>query len=172
MFLINAIEVVGNTVLSEKETAHITQPFSGKRLGPNRINLLLRRFTEAFVAKGFVTTRAYVGEQNLKRGTLTITVVPGKVEAIVVNGKPLSSIADTNASKPLPGVVNGGWLTDEGTLLASPVTDPNGRSLRFSTKRQMTQEQWVAPKQGNLDVGSHLLPLGKEHMKRQEKLRG
>ncbi|WP_196391523.1 POTRA domain-containing protein, partial [Ralstonia solanacearum] len=43
--------------------------------------------TEAFVARGFVTTRAYLAPQNLKNGVLTIAVVPGKVEALQINGK-------------------------------------------------------------------------------------
>ena len=79
-FDIRRIEVEGNTVLSDAEVDAVTAPFIGQRLGANRINLLLRRFTEAFVAKGYITTRAYLGEQNLASGVLRVTVVPGRVE--------------------------------------------------------------------------------------------
>lgn len=115
-FRIDHIDVTGNTVLAAEEVERITRPFINRRLGTNRINLLLRRFTEAFVAKGFVTTRAYLGEQNLKSGILAVTVIPGKIEAIQINERRLQpSSADAQ-----PGTVNGGLLTDQGTIWASP----------------------------------------------------
>jgi hemolysin activation/secretion protein len=129
MFLIQDIEVAGNTVLSEEEVHRVTQPFLNKQLGSNRINLLLRRLTETFVAKGLVTTRAYLGEQNLKGGTLTITVIPGKIEAIQVNGKTLRPVSDDDK-----GIVNGGLFTDTGTVLASPVRV--GEVLKLSDLEQ------------------------------------
>ncbi|WP_196385656.1 ShlB/FhaC/HecB family hemolysin secretion/activation protein, partial [Ralstonia solanacearum] len=86
-FDIHRIELTGNTVLDADTVEHVTQPFVNRALGTNRINLLLRRLTEAFVARGFVTTRAYLAPQNLKNGVLTIAVVPGKVEALQINGK-------------------------------------------------------------------------------------
>lgn len=109
-FEIQRIEVTGNTVLSDAEIGAITAPFIGKPLGANRINLLLRRFTEAFVARGYITTRAYLGEQNLATGVLKVTVVPGTVESIRLNGR---------AIRPGDGgwfdTVGGGLLADAGT---------------------------------------------------------
>lgn len=114
-FMVERIEVRGNTVLSDEAIAEITAPFLHKRLGSNRINLLLRRFTEAFVAHGYITTRAYLGEQNLASGNLIITVVPGKVEAIQLNDRPIrpnkGGLFDT---------VGGGLLTDAGTAWQFP----------------------------------------------------
>ncbi|WP_230427145.1 ShlB/FhaC/HecB family hemolysin secretion/activation protein [Collimonas humicola] len=116
-FKIDHIELAGNTVLPAVQVEEITRPFIGKHLGSNRINLLLRRLTEAFVARGLITTRAYLGEQNLKDGKLIITVIPGKIEKITLNGQPLSTAQGYVASGPLQG---GGWLTDRGVLLALP----------------------------------------------------
>lgn len=114
-FDIHRIEVQGNSVLADSEIEAITGPFLGRALGTKRINLLLRRFTEAFVAKGYITTRAYLGEQNLSTGVLVITVVPGKIESIQLNGTTIGpgmgSFFDT---------VGGGWLTDAGTALQFP----------------------------------------------------
>lgn len=127
-FDIHRIEVHGNTVLSDSEVETITAPFVGHALGTNRINLLLRRFTEAFVAKGYVTTRAYLGEQNLASGVLVITVVPGKIEAIQLNGRSI---------KPNTGgvfdTVGGGWLTDVGTAMQFPTP---GDTLRLPDLEQ------------------------------------
>ncbi|PFH10113.1 hemolysin activation/secretion protein [Collimonas sp. PA-H2] len=116
-FKIDHIDLVGNTVLPPWQVEDITRPFIGKHLGSNRINLLLRRLTEAFVARGMITTRAYLGEQNLKDGKLIITVIPGKIEKITLNGQPLSTEQGYVGPSPLQG---GGWLTDRGVLLAMP----------------------------------------------------
>jgi hemolysin activation/secretion protein len=50
------------------------------RLGD--INALLRAITNAYVAKGFVTSRALVGPQDLSDGVLQIIVVEGELEAV------------------------------------------------------------------------------------------
>jgi len=116
-FLIHQIEFVGKTVLSQRELAQVTQPFIGKKLGRNRIGLLLRRLTEAFIAHGYITTRAYLGQQNLSSGVLTIHIVPGRIEGYALNKKVL---------RPLPpdwkpfDTYGGGLLTDAGTAWAFP----------------------------------------------------
>lgn len=127
-FDIHRVEVQGNTVLSDSEVEAITAPFVGHALGANRINLLLRRFTEAFVAKGYITTRAYLGEQNLSNGVLVITVVPGKIEAIQLNGRSIRPNAGG-----LFDTVGGGWLTDFGTAMQFPAP---GDTLRLPDLEQ------------------------------------
>lgn len=114
-FEIHRIEVEGNRVLSDAEVSAITAPFVGHRLGANRINLLLRRFTEAFVAGGYITTRAYLGQQNLASGVLRVTVVPGRVETFQLHSK------------------GGGWLTDAGTEWQFPAP---GDTLRLADLEQ------------------------------------
>lgn len=118
-FTIDRVELVGNTVLSSSEAKRITTPFVGRQLGANRINLLMRRLTEAFIAKGYITTRAYLGEQNLASGILSVTVVPGKIENFRVNGQMAGSVVPVQVERG--GPYNGGWLTDWGTLAAFPV---------------------------------------------------
>lgn len=89
MFQIDEIEVTGNTILSAKEIEKIVSPFRGTSLGVNRINLLIRRLTVAYVEKGYITTRAYLREQNLKSGKLRIDIVEGTLEGIRYNGEKL-----------------------------------------------------------------------------------
>ncbi|WP_296651619.1 ShlB/FhaC/HecB family hemolysin secretion/activation protein [Paraburkholderia sp.] len=115
MFRITRIEFTGDTVLSRRQLDALAQPFLGRELGRNRINLLLRRVTEAFIAHGYITTRAYLGAQNLSSGTLTIRVVAGHVAAFTLNGKPLRP-GDPKAG-PF-GTHGGGLLTDAGTAWA------------------------------------------------------
>jgi hemolysin activation/secretion protein len=119
-FQIDHIELTGNTVLTPADVERLSKPFLGHRLGVNRINLLLRRLTEAFIAKGFITTRAYLGEQTLASGTLILTVVPGKIESFQINGQTVRSLIPAQVVSD--GPYGGGWLTDAGTLAAFPAT--------------------------------------------------
>src|SRR6478672_2765247 len=63
MFLIERIALKGNTLLSDEEVRSIVAPFLNKRLGVNRLNLLLRRLTRSYIDRGYITTRVYVGRQ-------------------------------------------------------------------------------------------------------------
>ncbi|MEO7322770.1 MAG: ShlB/FhaC/HecB family hemolysin secretion/activation protein, partial [Burkholderiales bacterium] len=73
-------------ILSIADERRLVAPFEGKRLGVNRINLLLKRLTQAFIDRGWITTRAYIGNQNLASRILELTVVPGRIEKLVYNG--------------------------------------------------------------------------------------
>ncbi|MGY6122042.1 ShlB/FhaC/HecB family hemolysin secretion/activation protein (plasmid) [Paraburkholderia strydomiana] len=112
LFRIDHVEFVGDTVLGRRELDTIAAPFIGKELGRNRINLLLRRVTEAFIARGYITTRAYLGAQNLASGTLRINIVDGKVSAFTLNGHPLRP---RERDEPWYRTHGGGLLTDAGT---------------------------------------------------------
>lgn len=103
VFPISRIELSGDTILSAGERQQLLTPFLGKQLGQRRIDLLLRRLTAAYLDRGYVTTRAYLAPQNLAGGTLVITVLPGKLESIELNGKPLTGAART----ALPGNADG-----------------------------------------------------------------
>lgn len=54
----------------------------GRCLGANSINLVLTRVQNAIIARGFVTTRVLAAPQDLKSGTLQLTVLPGRIRAI------------------------------------------------------------------------------------------
>lgn len=130
-FAIHRIELTGNTVLDAATVARITQPFVNHDLGTNRINLLLRRLTEAFVQQGFVTTRAYLPPQNLKDGVLTVAVLPGKVESLQINGQ---TVKTTVPNQPTAeSSRNGGWLTDAGTVWSMPAV---GDTLKLTDLEQ------------------------------------
>ena len=51
-------------------------------LGARGIAAVLSRLQRALVTKGYVTSRVLVGPQNLRTGTLTLTLVPGRMRAI------------------------------------------------------------------------------------------
>jgi hemolysin activation/secretion protein len=130
-FLVNEIEFSGKTVLDVDRLRDVTQPFLHKQLGRNRINLLLRRLTETYITSGYITTRAYLGKQNLASGTLTITIVAGHIEAFMLNGAALRPASNTEHWYQTHG---GGLLTDAGTAWAFPQS--TGDVLRLPALEQ------------------------------------
>ena len=55
---------------------------SGRCLGVNGINLVMKRVQNALIAEGFVTTRVLAEAQDLNTGTLALTLMPGRIRAI------------------------------------------------------------------------------------------
>lgn len=85
-FQIREIVVNGNTLITGDELEQVISPFRGIPLGLNRINLLLRRLTAAYLERGYFTTRVYLGEQNLGGGVLQLDVLEGRLEKLNYNG--------------------------------------------------------------------------------------
>ncbi|MDP9929110.1 hemolysin activation/secretion protein [Variovorax paradoxus] len=54
----------------------------GRCLGTAGVNVVLARAQQAVIARGFVTTRVLAAPQDLSSGTLTLSLVPGRVAAI------------------------------------------------------------------------------------------
>ncbi|WP_081069449.1 ShlB/FhaC/HecB family hemolysin secretion/activation protein [Burkholderia stagnalis] len=110
--------------VSGKRLDAVVAPFTGQDLGSHRINVLLKRLTDVFVERGFVTTRALLGPQNLATGTLKVTIQLGRIESFMVNGAPIHRL------KPGEKSSGGGWLTDAGYENAFPAA--SGDPLRLS----------------------------------------
>ncbi|WP_168209676.1 ShlB/FhaC/HecB family hemolysin secretion/activation protein [Chromobacterium paludis] len=51
-------------------------------VGLGELNQLVATLTDRIVARGFVTSRVYLPEQNLRSGELRLAVVPGRIQAI------------------------------------------------------------------------------------------
>ncbi|HEY9380836.1 MAG TPA: ShlB/FhaC/HecB family hemolysin secretion/activation protein, partial [Burkholderiales bacterium] len=55
---------------------------TGRCLGAGGINLAMKRIQNAIVERGFVTTRVLAAPQDLNSGTLTLTLIPGRIRNI------------------------------------------------------------------------------------------
>ena len=53
--------------------------FNGQKIGVKGINELLNRINQEIINRGYVTTRVYVGQQDLSQGKFVVTLVPGLV---------------------------------------------------------------------------------------------
>ncbi|WP_333622892.1 ShlB/FhaC/HecB family hemolysin secretion/activation protein [Stenotrophomonas indicatrix] len=58
-------------------------PASGRCLGTEGVNVVMKRVQNAIIARGYVTTRVLSAPQDLNTGTLTLSVVPGRFREAV-----------------------------------------------------------------------------------------
>lgn len=87
-FTVSHIRFYRASQLTPDQQAHLSSPFLNTCMDLSRINTLIRDISQWYLSDGFVTSRAFLPEQDLATGTLTIAVLEGRIEAIVVNGKP------------------------------------------------------------------------------------
>src|SRR5476651_425768 len=81
-FPIKDIELKGADNLSAGERARLLKPYMGPCLGVTQLNELFKVITDDYVEKGLVTSRAYLPQQDLSHGHLSVLVVEGKLEGL------------------------------------------------------------------------------------------
>lgn len=87
-FTVNAIHINGATLISPKTVAATYASLSGTCIGIAEINNLVVRLTHLYVEAGYVTSRAYIPQQNLASGELQLHVIEGYVESVRIEGGP------------------------------------------------------------------------------------
>lgn len=81
-FQIDSIDLQGATLLSERQRASLVAGFEGQCLYVGRFNELLKRITDHYLDRGYLTTRAYLPQQELGGGVLQIIIVEGRLEGL------------------------------------------------------------------------------------------
>ncbi len=84
-FVVNEFEIEGATKLSESAKNKFFKEYKKTCVSVGTLDIFIRKLTQWYVKKGFVTARVYIPKQNLKSGTLRLLVVEGKVEKIILN---------------------------------------------------------------------------------------
>ncbi|NVZ58528.1 ShlB/FhaC/HecB family hemolysin secretion/activation protein, partial [Pseudomonas edaphica] len=99
-FPIKTIELAGADALSVDERSALIKPYIGQCLGVPQLNEVLKVITDRYLAKGLVTSRAYLPQQDLSSGNLKIQVVEGKLESL--KGAESSGITDRQLAMSFP----------------------------------------------------------------------
>ncbi|THF66296.1 ShlB/FhaC/HecB family hemolysin secretion/activation protein [Pseudothauera nasutitermitis] len=99
-FDIQRIELQGSTLLDGEERRRLVEPFEGRCLAVDDLNELLRRITAWYLDRGYVTSRAYLAEQDLSSGTLEVIVVEGQLERIEPGPDSGLSVRELNLAFP------------------------------------------------------------------------
>ncbi|MEJ5041516.1 ShlB/FhaC/HecB family hemolysin secretion/activation protein [Pseudomonas sp. B21-036] len=81
-FQIDTIELKGADSLSSAQRSRVLQPYIGQCLGVTQLNEVLKAITNLYIDKGWVTSRAYLPQQDLSSGHLQVLVVEGRLEGL------------------------------------------------------------------------------------------
>lgn len=95
---VDSIELNGADILSLRQRTQLLEPFVEQCLTASDLNRLLSDITNAYLKRGYVTTRAYLPPQDLQNGVLHIQVIEGRLESI--ESGDLSSALETSMSSP------------------------------------------------------------------------
>lgn len=85
-FFLSAIEITGSTVFSEAEFADLVAPYLNRQVSFSDLLDLRSAITDRYVTAGYVTSGAIIPPQTLLNDTVTLQVIEGELEDIVVTG--------------------------------------------------------------------------------------
>lgn len=85
-FNIHQISLQQATLVTPVQQAKLIAPYINQCLSLERINQLVRDISDWYVQRGYITSRAFLTEQNLSHGVLIITVLEGRLEEIRLQG--------------------------------------------------------------------------------------
>ena len=83
---IEVFEIVGSTVFSQEELQKVVRPFLGRPLSFAELFQVRSAITKLYTDNGYINSGAYIPEQEINSGKLTIQILEGELEAINVVG--------------------------------------------------------------------------------------
>ncbi|WP_019507422.1 ShlB/FhaC/HecB family hemolysin secretion/activation protein [Pleurocapsa sp. PCC 7319] len=82
---VEQFQFAGNTVFSQAELKAAIANFTGQPISFAQLIQAANAITELYVARGYITSGAYVPEQNLDSGVVQIQIIEGSLAEIEVN---------------------------------------------------------------------------------------
>ncbi|MBB4441967.1 MULTISPECIES: ShlB/FhaC/HecB family hemolysin secretion/activation protein [Rhizobium] len=103
-FDITRVEIDGANLLSAQEVGKVTAPYGNRCVGLAEINAVLRDVTHLYIDHGYVTSRAYVPQQDIaKTRILRLLVVEGTLSDIYLNGRKVAGSG--SLATAFPGLI-------------------------------------------------------------------
>jgi hemolysin activation/secretion protein len=100
---IKQVQIAGSTILEQNDLMGIMAPYGTRALNHDDITAIMAAINSKYAEKGYVTSRAYIPNQDIQDGTLVIRVVEGKIGSLSVTGHRFTqaqTIADAVEAKP------------------------------------------------------------------------
>lgn len=94
-FTLNHITLQNATLMSPREQQKMIRPWQGRCLNIAQITQLTNQISDWYIQRGYITSRAYLTEQDLSGGELHIAVLEGRLQQIRLEGVPARTLAMT-----------------------------------------------------------------------------
>jgi hemolysin activation/secretion protein len=94
-FTIQRIVLDGATLIDERQQQKLFAPWQGECLDMARINKLTNSVSDWYISRGYITSRAFLTEQDLRSGELHLFVLEGRLEKIRMDNAPARELAMT-----------------------------------------------------------------------------
>lgn len=94
-FTLNRITLQNATLMSPREQQKMIRPWQGRCLNIAQITQLTNQISDWYIQRGYITSRAYLTEQDLSGGELHIAVLEGRLQQIRLEGVPARTLAMT-----------------------------------------------------------------------------
>lgn len=83
---VTKVEVTGSTVFKPEELAKLTQGIEGKSVKLKDLQALADSITALYLDRGYITSRAVLGEQAIVNGIVKIQIIEGSLETLEIEG--------------------------------------------------------------------------------------
>lgn len=87
-FYIENINLLGSTQLPSKIKSKLTSPYQYHCLTLSKIKTIANTVTHYYIEQGYVTSHAFIPEQDLTKQKLIIKIIEGKIESIDIENSP------------------------------------------------------------------------------------
>lgn len=84
-FTINSIRLEGANHLPASARQTLTQPYQQRCLDLGQIQTLVQQISDWYIERGYITSRAFLTEQDLSQGELKLLVLEGQLEKITLD---------------------------------------------------------------------------------------
>lgn len=83
---IQKINLVGNTVFSDRQLLRVVAPYQGSTISLTELSSVRAAITDYYVQQGYISSGAAIADSDLSRGELTIRVIEGTLKDIRIEG--------------------------------------------------------------------------------------
>lgn len=84
--MVKEIAFTGNTVIDTETLKELTASFAGRDLTLDEMNSIADLVTMTYQENGYILAKAYLPEQDITKGVLTIAVLEGRIGKVKVEG--------------------------------------------------------------------------------------
>ncbi|AEG96729.1 TPA: ShlB/FhaC/HecB family hemolysin secretion/activation protein [Klebsiella aerogenes] len=85
-FIINRVVLDGSTLINLRQQQSLFASWQGQCLDMSRIQQLTDAVSDWYISRGYITSRAFLVEQDLRHGALHLAVLEGRLQKITLEG--------------------------------------------------------------------------------------